>query len=205
LRITHPDDITATAIAGVAAMIVFNTTPWMEQNVGSVVQGADTAAAWWRTQTVAGALSAFADRTFETWSHDASIHIGGGDQVNDELLAAALTANYLGDHGAWRQLYALLGQDKLVRLNRNSDPADGLSVIDSRVVLLLRVAERSQVRADPLRAWLPDVEPGADHADRGAPARPLPSPANASAACACSGSPPAAPEVPGPAVAPTGV
>jgi len=38
--------------------------------------------------------------------------------------------------------------------------------IDSRVVLLLRVAERSQVRADPLHAWLPDVQPGADHADR---------------------------------------
>lgn len=131
LRITHPDDITATAIAGVAAMIVFNTTPWMERNIASVVQGADTAAAWWRTQTVAGALSAFADRTFETWSHDASIHIGGGDQVNDELLAAALTANYLGDHGAWRQLYALLGQDKLVRLNRDSDPADARAGVNS--------------------------------------------------------------------------
>jgi Domain of unknown function (DUF4365) len=131
LRITHPDDITATAIAGVAAMIVFNTTPWMERNVASVVQGADTTAAWWQTQTVAGALSAFADRTFETWSHDASIQIGGGDQVNDELLAAALTANYLGDHGAWRQLYALLGQDKLVRLNRNSDPADASAGVNS--------------------------------------------------------------------------
>jgi hypothetical protein len=131
LRITHPDDITATAIAGVAAMIVFNTTPWTDRNVGSVVQGADTAVAWWRTQTVAGALSAFADRAFEAWSHDTSIRIGGRDQVNDELLAAALTANYLGDHGAWRQLYALLGEDKLVRLNRNGDPADASAGISS--------------------------------------------------------------------------
>lgn len=135
LRITHPDDITATAIAGVAAMIVFSTTPWTERNVGSVVQGADTAAAWWRTQTVAGALSAFADRTFETWSRNASIRLGGGDQAHDELLAAALTANDLGDHGAWRQLYALIGQDKLVRLNRNSDPADA-----SAGVSALRIA-----------------------------------------------------------------
>jgi len=130
LRITHPDDITATAIAGVAAMIVFSTTPWTERNVGSVVQGADTAVAWWRTQTIAGALSSFADRTFETWSHDATVHFGGGDQVNDELLAAALTANYLGDHGVWRQLYALLGQDRLVRLDRNSDPADARAGLD---------------------------------------------------------------------------
>ena len=130
LRITHPDDITATAIAGVAAMIIFTTTPWAERNVGSVVQGADTAVAWWRTQTIAGALSSFADRTFETWSHDTTIHHGIGDQVNDQLLAAALTANYLGDHGAWRQLYALLGQDKLVRLHRNSDPADARAGLD---------------------------------------------------------------------------
>ena len=42
-------------------------------------------------------------------------------------------------------------------------------LVGRRVVLLLRVAERSQVRADPLRAWLPDVEPGADNADRGHP------------------------------------
>ncbi len=130
LRITHPDDITATAIAGVAAMIVFTTTPWAERDVGSVVQETDTAVAWWRTQTMAGALSSFADRTFETWSHDAAIHLGGGDQVNDELLAAALTANYLGDHGAWCQLYALLGQDRLVRLDRNSDPADACAALD---------------------------------------------------------------------------
>jgi hypothetical protein len=45
----------------------------------------------------------------------------------------------------------------------------GFGMIDSRGVLLLRAAERSQVRADPLRVWLPDVEPGADHADRGHP------------------------------------
>jgi hypothetical protein len=36
----------------------------------------------------------------------------------------------------------------------------------SRVALRLRAAEPSQVRADPLRAWLPNVQPGADGADR---------------------------------------
>jgi hypothetical protein len=44
-------------------------------------------------------------------------------------------------------------------------------LVGSRVVLLLRVAKGSQVRADPLRAWLPNMEPGADHADRGHPPR----------------------------------
>lgn len=34
---------------------------------------------------------------------------------------------------------------------------------------LLRVGKRCQVGAYSLRAWLPDVQPGADHADRGHP------------------------------------
>jgi hypothetical protein len=128
LRITHPDDITATAIAGVAAMIVFSTSPWSGRDVGAVVQGADTAAAWWRTQAVSVALSFFADRTFEKWAEDTTVHLGD-DPANDQLLTAALTANYLGDHPTWCHLHALLGRDKLVRLDRNSDPAkarDGL-------------------------------------------------------------------------------
>ena len=36
-----------------------------------------------------------------------------------------------------------------------------VSLIKSRVVLPLRIAVRSQVRAYPLRTRLPDVEPGA--------------------------------------------
>lgn len=44
-------------------------------------------------------------------------------------------------------------------------------IIGSRVVSLLRVAERSQVLADPLCAWLPDVELSADRSYRGNPVR----------------------------------
>jgi len=124
LRITHPGDITATAIAGVAAMIVFSTSPWANRDVGAVIQGADTAVAWWRAQAVSGALSSFADRTFEDWAEDTTVRLGGGDPVNDQLLTTSLAASYLGDHGAWRHLHELLGQDKLVRLGRSSDPAE---------------------------------------------------------------------------------
>ena len=45
----------------------------------------------------------------------------------------------------------------------------GGCLIDSSALLLLRLAEHSQVRAYPLRAWLPDVEPSADRAGRGHP------------------------------------
>lgn len=45
--------------------------------------------------------------------------------------------------------------------------SDVVDLIGNRVALPLRVGERGQVRADPLRPWLPDVQPGTDRADRG--------------------------------------
>ena len=44
-----------------------------------------------------------------------------------------------------------------------------VSLIKSRVVLPLRIAVRSQVRAYPLRTRLPDVEPGANGRTEGGP------------------------------------
>lgn len=124
LRITHPGDITATAIAGAAAMITFRTSPWTSRDIGAVIRGADTAVAWWRSLAVSEALSSFTDRTFVDWSEDASVRVGGGDPVRDDLLTAALTASFLGDHGTWCHLNCLLERDMLVRLDRHSDSAD---------------------------------------------------------------------------------
>jgi len=146
LRITSPDDVTATAIAGVAAMVVFNASPWADRDVESVIRGADTAAAWWRTQTVSWALSAFADQTFEDWAHDTSVTYGR-DPVDEQLLPAALTASYLGDHGAWRQAQSLLGRHHLVRLDRNCDPEEGRIGLD----LLRQAGDEATLKRAVLR------------------------------------------------------
>ncbi len=122
IRVTHPDDVTATAIAGVAGSLLFNTSRWGELDVADVIIGADTTAAWWRTQTMSWALGAVAERTFKAWGRDRSVTVGGSDVAHDQLFAASLTANYLGDQGSWRHLCGLLGQDTLLRLNRNADP-----------------------------------------------------------------------------------
>ncbi|MEO7196250.1 MAG: DUF4365 domain-containing protein [Pseudonocardiaceae bacterium] len=123
IRVTSPGDVTATAIAGVAAVLLFNTSAWGQRDVADVITGMDTAAAWWRTQTMSSGLAALTRRTFEAWSRNtAGIIARGGDEgVNDRLFAASQTANYLGDQSAWCQLSGLLGQDMLLRLGRNAD------------------------------------------------------------------------------------
>jgi nuclear transport factor 2 (NTF2) superfamily protein len=132
IGLTSPDDVTATAIAGAAAELLFNTAAWGQRDVEDVITGGDTAASWWRTQTMSWALSAFADRTFKDWAADSAVTVFRGiDTVHNQLLAASLTANYAGDHGDWRHFSALLGQDALMRLDRHGDPEEAHAALET--------------------------------------------------------------------------
>jgi len=132
IRMTDPNDVTATAIAGAATRLLFDLSAIDLRKVSDVIAGSDTTASWWRRQTVSWGLAAMLDRTFKDWGSDTSITFGGSDQANDQLLAASLTANHVGDQGEWRYLTGLLGQDTLLRLDRESDPQrvrQGLSTL----------------------------------------------------------------------------
>jgi hypothetical protein len=121
IRRTHANDVTATAIGGVAAQLLFNTAAWGQTDFGGVITSSDTTAAWWRSQTISRGLSGLAERSFESWGRDRSLRLGGSDEANDQLLAASLTANLAGDHSNWRYLSGLLGRDALLRLDRDAD------------------------------------------------------------------------------------
>jgi hypothetical protein len=123
IRRLHSDDVTATAIAGASARLLFDTSSWGQKDVEAVIAGADTAVAWWRTQTVAWGLAALTDRMFKESFRDQSMTLGGSDDANNQLLAASLTANHLGDQGEWRRLSGLLGMDSMLRVTRHSEPA----------------------------------------------------------------------------------
>ena len=122
LRRLHPDDLTAAAIEGVAAQLLFRIADFGSGDVEQAIRGADTAVAWWRQQAGANGLSAVLERSFQSWARDKTVRWSASDMANDQLLAAALTANLAGDHGDWRYLSSLLGQDQLLRLRRDGDP-----------------------------------------------------------------------------------
>lgn len=119
---TSAQDLTATALAGVAALILFNSAGIARPDVAAVITGADTTAAWWRTQTVSRGLTALTERMYQEWSHDTTVRWTVGDTASSQLLSASLTASYAGDQSTWRHLTGLLAQDGLLRLDRDADP-----------------------------------------------------------------------------------
>jgi hypothetical protein len=132
VRARAGSDVTATAVAGAAAALLFNTSSWEQRDVKEVITAGDTAAAWWRSQTVVRGLDALVDRTFSDWARDESVTVGAGDVVNNQLISASLIANHGADHGGWRHLSGLLGRDQLLRLDREADAElarDGLATL----------------------------------------------------------------------------
>jgi hypothetical protein len=129
IRATAGHDVTATAISGVAAVLLFNTASWDQRDVREVIESADAVASWWRTQTTARGSTAIVERTFKAWAADESVTIAVSDEANDQLVAAALAAGHLGDQSAWRHLAALLARDALLRVTRHDDPAVGAEAL----------------------------------------------------------------------------
>jgi hypothetical protein len=118
IGLTHSADITATAIGGIAASLLFRTSDWGAEDLAGMISSADTTVSWWQTSTTSSGLSALADRTFRHWARDTSQRWTAGDPANDPLFAASMMANHLGDHSRWRHLTRLLGHDALLRLDR---------------------------------------------------------------------------------------
>ena len=50
IRDVYPGDITATAIAGAAAVLMFNLSSWGQRDVAEVIRGTDTAVSWWHAR-----------------------------------------------------------------------------------------------------------------------------------------------------------
>lgn len=132
LRRLHPEDLSAAAIEGIAAQLLFRITAFGSGDLEQAIRGADTAVAWWRQQAGEHGLAAVLERSFQNWARDTTTRWAASDVANDQILAAALTANLAGDQGDWRYLSSLLGRDQLLRLDRNSDAATakaGLSTL----------------------------------------------------------------------------
>jgi hypothetical protein len=111
--------------------LLFNTSSLAQLDIEQVVTAADTAAAWWQTQTTSWALFPLVDRTFRAWASNTSTTLSAEDVVNNQLVAAALIAGNVGDHSAWCSSFALLGKDTLMRLDRHSEPEEASRGLDT--------------------------------------------------------------------------
>lgn len=121
IRMSFPNDATARAIAGAAAVLLFNTSAWGQRDLEEVVTSSDTTANWWRAQTTSQGLGSAISRSYKLWAQDPSVSLGGEDNAGNRLYAAALTASHCGEQGTWRRLSGLRAQDDLLQTDRWTD------------------------------------------------------------------------------------
>jgi hypothetical protein len=122
VRQSHAGDVTATAIAGSAALLLFTASDWDSKDVQEAVTGLDTTAVWWRSQRVASGSNAVIEREFTTWTRREVVVIAAEDTANNRLFTAALLASHLGDHSGWCTLDSLNAKQALLRVGRASEP-----------------------------------------------------------------------------------
>ena len=115
-------DVTAAALLGTAAALIFNTSGWGAKNIDEVITAGDTAAVWWRSQVTRWGLEALEERGFKEWARDTSVTVAAVDRVVKEFESSALLASHSADQGSWRHLRALRGQGDLLQLDRAADP-----------------------------------------------------------------------------------
>jgi hypothetical protein len=102
-------DPTAMAIAASAAGILFRASGWQQPNSGSVSSN-DTAAGWWRSQTIAYGLETFLNDRFALWATESTNAPTNFSDTWRQLRTATLLSGFAGDHPSWRTEYSQLAQ-----------------------------------------------------------------------------------------------
>jgi hypothetical protein len=106
---TQRHDVTATAIRGVAAAILFDISTFGEHDIASTIRYNDTAVAWWRSQTAYRGTVGLVETAFDrAVGHEPSDH--DGVTAYNQIFAASVQAGVLGSHGQWRHFSGLLAR-----------------------------------------------------------------------------------------------
>ena len=103
-------DPTAMAIAASAAGILFRASGWLQRSDSVSISSADTAAGWWRNQTIAFGLETFLNDGFTLWSGESNALPAHFSDTYRKLRTATLLSGFAGDHSSWRAEYSQLAQ-----------------------------------------------------------------------------------------------
>ncbi|WP_406281474.1 DUF4365 domain-containing protein [Streptomyces sp. NBC_00209] len=93
------DDVTAAAIGAAAADFLFRTSGVEARDLGATMAAIDTAASWWRSQTVAWALEDHEEKAFRAWGECEDSGTWPSKEAQNRLLSASLSASLTGARG----------------------------------------------------------------------------------------------------------
>ncbi|TFC54101.1 HEAT repeat domain-containing protein [Cryobacterium sp. TMT2-15-1] len=107
-------DPTARLLSGIASDMVFSLSGWQAEDIASTIRARDTAASWWRSQTMTSGLAKHLETAFKSWANDQSVTWGGSDETWTKLRSATLISGHAADTPNWRYESSLLAQHILM-------------------------------------------------------------------------------------------
>ncbi|WP_165491816.1 DUF4365 domain-containing protein [Egibacter rhizosphaerae] len=120
------DDVTVSGLASAAAWLLFRIAGFASGDLAGTLTAADNAIMWWRSQTIASALTNTVERAFHRWSQDTTSRWTVEDREEVNLFAAELNADLTAEHGAWSTIASLSSRQLLMRRHAVGD-AEGIS------------------------------------------------------------------------------
>ena len=135
-KFLDPGDVTTTALAGAAHATVWGIVAgrnFEEADLASLMTASDNAVSWWRSQAISGALTSAASTHFSAWAEKRSRVLIGGDAADNDLFAAELNADLLGDHGIYGHIASLKARQRMMSAASSRDEiaelVEGLDVL----------------------------------------------------------------------------
>ena len=145
-------DPTAMAIAASAAGILFRASGWLQGSDSVSISSADTAAGWWRNQTIAFGLETFLNDGFTLWSGESNALPAHFSDTYRNLRTATLLSGFAGDHSSWRAEYSQLAQVRFAGLSSWRAVEQRLRGSTDRFATGGRRRQRSAMRAEIVTA-----------------------------------------------------
>ncbi len=106
----RPDDVTAAAIAGAGASLVFRASDLFAGDVAATISAGDTEASWWRSQSISWGLGSWFDETFRGWAANDNEITFGRDKGMNRLRGVSLVAGFGASQDAWCYATALVSK-----------------------------------------------------------------------------------------------
>ena len=123
-KFVDPEDVTTTALTSAAQATVWGIVAarnFEEADLAGLMTASDNAVTWWRSQTISGAFTSAANTHFNAWAEKRFLFLAGGNPTDDNLFAAELNADLVGDQGIYGHIASLKARQRVMSAASSHD------------------------------------------------------------------------------------
>lgn len=121
-----PDDVTAAAIAGSGAALVFSASEAFTGDVAATISAGDTETSWWRAQATSWGMGVLFDESFRRWDRSLNETRFTNDTSDFRLRGVSLVAGFTPLHDTWCSTVSVLAKAALMSGSLDVQEASGV-------------------------------------------------------------------------------